>query len=242
MPDLDRLLGGGLSHGTSALIMGPAGTGKSTLAGSYLRAGADQRRHGIAYLFEETQQTFLDRMAGMSMDLQASIDAGLVGLRQVDGVELSPSQFAGRVRDDVEHREAELVVIDSVNGYQKTARDERLLLLQLQELLKYLAEKGVLTILVIAQQGTIGVVQSPLDVSYIADTVILLRVFETNGAVKKAISVVKHRKSNHEETIRELQLTGGGIRIGKVLREFRGVLTGFPEYKGTSEDILDQAQ
>jgi circadian clock protein KaiC len=240
--DLDRLLGGGLSHGTSTLIMGPAGAGKSTLAGGYLRAIAEQRKRGIAYLFEETQQTYLDRMAGMSMDLQPSIAAGLVGLHQVDGVELSPSQFAGQVRDDVERRGTDLVVIDSVNGYQKTARDDRLLILQLQELLKYLAEKGVLTILTVSQQGTIGVVHSPLDVSYIADTVVLLRLFEANGAVKKAISVVKHRKSAHEETIRELQLTAEGIRIGKVLREFRGVLTGFPEYKGPSEDILDESK
>ena len=240
--ELDRLLGSGLYHGTSALIMGPPGTGKSTLAGSYLRAIAEQHKRGIAYVFEETRQTFLDRMAGMRVDLQASMDAGLVELRQLDGAELSPGEFAATLRDDVEKRGTELVIIDSLNGYLKTARDERLLLLQLQELLKYLAERGVLTILVIAQQGTLGVMLSPLDVSYISDTVILLRLFEINGAVKKAISVGKHRKGSHEETIREFQLTAEGVRIGKVLRQFRGILTGFPEYKGPGEDILDQAQ
>jgi circadian clock protein KaiC len=240
--DFDRLLGSGLNLGTSALIMGPPGTGKSTLAGSYLRAVAEQRKRGIAYLFEETRQTYLDRMAGMGMDLQASMDAGLVELHQLDVAEWSPGQFAAQLRDDVENRGTELVIIDSLNGYQKTSRDDRLLLLQLQEVLKYLDEKGVLTILVIAQEGMIGVVQSPFEVSYVADTVIVLRLFETNGAVKKAISVVKHRKSSHEETIRELQLTAEGIRIGKVLRQFRGILTGFPEYKGPTEDILDQSE
>ena len=238
--ELDRLLGGGLSRGTSTLIMGPAGTGKSTLAGSYLRAVADQRKHGVAYLFEETRQTFMDRMAGLSMDMQERVDAGLVQVHQIDPAEMSPGEFADQVRNDVEERKTEVVVIDSLNGYLNSTRNERFLLVQLQELLRYLAEKGVLTILVVAQQGTIGMMQSPIDVSYIADTLILLRFFENNGAVKKAVSVVKHRKSAHEETIRELQLTAEGIRIGEVLQQFRGVLTGFPEYRGPREKLLDQ--
>jgi circadian clock protein KaiC len=240
--ELDRLLGGGLNRGTSTLIMGPAGTGKSTLAASYLRAIAAHGKRGIAYLFEETRQTFMDRMAGMSMDMQEPVDAGLVQVRQIDPVELSPGEFVAQARNDVENRKTEVVVLDSLNGYLNSGREGRVLLLQTQELLKYLAEKGVLTILIVAQQGPMGAMQSSLDVSYIADTLIVLRYFENNGAVKKAVSVVKHRKGNHEKTIRELQLTPEGVRIGEVLQQFHGVLTGFPEYRGAREDLLDQTQ
>ncbi len=240
--ELDQLLGGGLSRGTSTLIMGPAGTGKSTLASSYLRAIAGQGKNGVAYLFEETRQTFMDRSAGLGMDMQEPVDAGLVQVYQIDSVELSPGAFVAQVRDDVENRKTEVVVIDSLNGYLNSGQDQRTLLLQLQELLKYLAEKGVLTILVFAQQGTIAAMPSSIDVSYIADTLIILRYFENDGAVKKALAVVKHRKGDHEKTIRELQLTTEGVRIGDVLQQFRGVLTGIPEYRGRREDLLDQAQ
>jgi circadian clock protein KaiC len=240
--ELDRLLGGGLCLGTSALITGPAGSGKSTLASSYLRAVADQQKYGVAYIFEESRQTYMDRMAGMSMDMQASVDAGFVQLRQIDPAELSPGEIADMVRNDVETRRAEVVVIDSLNGYLSAMPNERFLLVQLQELLRYLSEKGVLTILVAADQGTIGSTQARVDVSYIADTLILLRFFESNGSVNKAVSVIKHRKSAHEETIRELRLTAEGIRIGGVLQQFRAVLTGFPDYRGPLEDLIEQTQ
>jgi circadian clock protein KaiC len=237
--ELDQLLGGGLCRSTSALFMGPAGTGKSTLAGSYLRAIAAEGKSGVAYLFEETRRTFLDRSAALGMDMREPVAAGLVRVHQIDAAALSPGEFVSRVRDDVETRKSEVVVIDSMNGYLNSGQDQRTLLLHLQELLKYLAEKGVLAILVFAQQGTISAMPSSIDVSYIADTLIVLRYFENDGAVKKAVSVVKHRAGDHEKTIRELQLTGEGVRIGGVLEQFRGVLTGIPQYRGPREDLLD---
>jgi circadian clock protein KaiC len=237
--ELDDLLGGGLCLGTSALFMGPAGTGKSTLAGSYLGAIAAQGKSGVAYLFEEMRRTYLDRCAALGIDMREAIAAGLVRVHQIDAAALSPGEFVSRVRDDVETRKSEVVVIDSMNGYLNSGGDQRTLLLNLKELLKYLAEKGVLAILVFAQQGTISTMPSSIDVSYIADTLIVLRYFENDGAVKKAVSVVKHRAGDHEKTIRELQLTGEGVRIGGVLEQFRGVLTGIPQYRGTREDLLD---
>ena len=231
--ELDLLLGSGLCRGTSTLITGSAGTGKSTLASSYLAAIAHQGKCGIAYLFEESPQTLIDRMAGLKIDIQGPIDAGLVTLRQFDPAELSPGELADQIRNDVENRGVEVVIIDSLNGYLNSLPNDRFLLVQLHEMLTYLAQHGVVTILILAQQGTIGPTQASVDASYLADTMLLVRFFESNGAIKKAISVIKHRKSAHEETIRELRLTPEGIRIGDVLHNFRGVLTGFPEYLGS---------
>lgn len=236
---LDDLLGGGLSSGTSTLITGPAGSGKSCVAGSFLRAAAQQGHYATAYVFEETRQTYLDRMAGINMDLADYVDSGRVAVHQVDPAELSPGELASRLRAEVEERHAKVVVIDSLSGYVNALPNEQFLLTQLHEVLNYLSEYGVLTILIAAQTGTIGPVQSTADVSYLADTLVLLRFFEHRGALKKAISVVKHRKSAHEETIRELQISGEGIRIGQALTAFRGVLTGTPEYLGQSGDLMD---
>jgi circadian clock protein KaiC len=240
--ELDLLLGRGLCRGTSTLIMGSAGTGKSTLAGSYLAAVARQGKCGIGYLFEEDRQTLIDRMAGLSMDIQGALDAGLVTLRQLDPAELSPGEFAHLIRNDVESRGVEVVVIDSLNGYLNSMPNDRFLLVQLHEMLSYLAGKGVVTIMILAQQGTVGQTQASIEASYLADTVLLLRFFESSGAIKKAVSVIKHRKSAHEETIRELRLTPEGIRIGEVLRNFRGILTGFPEYLGSAGDLVDPSK
>ncbi len=236
---MDALLGGGLSSGTSTLITGPAGSGKSCLAAAFLRAAGGQGLYATAYIFEETRQTYLDRMAGISMDLDPHIDQGRVAVHQVDPAELSPGELAARIRAEVEEKQAKVVVIDSLSGYVNALPNERFLLTQLHELLNYLAEYGVVTILVAAQKGTIGPVETSSDASYLADTLILLRFFESDGALKKAISVVKHRKSSHEDTIREMQITREGIRIGEVLAGFRGVLTGTPEYLGKTEDLLD---
>ncbi len=238
--ELDALLGGGLSTGASALITGPAGSGKSCLAAAYLRAAAQQGYYATAYIFEETRQTFLDRMAGINMDLSAYIDAGLVAVHQVDPAELSPGEMAARLRKEVEEKNAKVVIIDSLSGYINALPNERFLLTQMHETLSYLAEYGVVTILIAAQKGTIGPIESDSDASYLADTLILLRFFESGGALRKAISVVKHRKSSHENTIREIQITPEGIRIGKVLSAFRGVLSGNPEYLGRSDDLLNQ--
>lgn len=239
IPALDTLLGGGLSSGTSSLITGPAGSGKSCLAGSYLRAAAQQGRYATAYIFEETRQTFLDRMAGINMDLGRYLDDGLVAVHQVDPAEMSPGELAARIRAEVEGKQAKVVIIDSLRGYVNALPNERFLQAQLHELLSYLAEYGVITILVAAQRGTIGPIEAGSDASYLADTLILLRFFEIRGSLKKAISVVKHRKSFHEGTIREMQITPEGLRIGEVLSGFRGVLSGIPEYLGESEGLLD---
>lgn len=236
--ELDALLGGGLSSGTSILITGPAGSGKSCLAAAYLRAAAQQGHYATACIFEETRRTFLDRMAGISMDLSEYVDAGKIAVHQVDPAELSPGELAARIRVDVEEKDAKVVVLDSLSGYVNALPNERFLLSQLHELLSYLAEYNVITILIAAQKGTIGPVETSSDASYLADTLILLRFFESLGSLKKAVSVVKHRKSSHEDTIRELQITSEGIRIGEVLTAFRGVLTGVPEYLGKSEDLI----
>jgi circadian clock protein KaiC len=236
--ELDALLGGGLSSGTSTLITGPAGCGKSCLAGSFLRAAAQQGHYATTYVFEETRQTYLDRMAGINMDLAEYVASGRAAIHQVDPAELSPGELASRIRAEVEGKHARVVVIDSLSGYVNALPNEQFLLTQLHEMLNYLSEYGVLTILIAAQSGTIGPVQTTADVSYLADTLMLLRFFEYRGALKKAISVVKHRKSAHEETIRELQITGRGVRIGQVLTAFRGVLTGTPEYLGRSDELI----
>lgn len=237
--ELDALLGGGLSTGTSTLITGPAGAGKSCLAAAYLRAAAQQGHYATAYIFEETRQTYLDRMAGIDMDLAEYLDAGLIGVHQVDPAELSPGEMASRLRSEVEEKKAKVVIIDSLSGYINALPNERFLLAQMHETLSYLAEYGVVTILIAAQKGTIGPIESDSDASYLADTLILLRFFESGGALKKAISVVKHRKSSHEDTIREMQIRPDGIRIGRVLNAFRGVLSGNPQYLGKSEDLFD---
>ena len=239
VPELDALLGGGLSSGTSTLVTGPAGCGKSCLAGSYLRAAAEQGNFAAAYIFEETRQTYLDRMAGIGLDLAPQLAAGHIAINQVDPAEISPGELAWRIRCDVEDRHARVVIIDSLSGYINALPNEQFLLTQLHEMLNYLAEYGVLTILIAAQTGTIGPIQTTADVSYLADTLILLRFFEHQGALRKAISVVKHRKSAHEETIREMQITSRGILIGRMLRAFRGVLTGTPEYIGSAKDLLE---
>ena len=238
LAELDALLGGGLSSGTSTLITGPAGVGKSCLAASYLRAAAQQGFYATAYIFEETRQTFLDRMAGINMDVAQFIHSGLAAVHQIDPAELSPDEMAWRIRRDVEEKHAKVVIIDSLNGYINALPNERFLLSQLHELLSYLAEFGVVTILVSAQKGTIGPIATDSDASYLADTLILLRFFENRGALKKAVSVIKHRKSSHENTIREMQITAKGIRVGQVLSAFRGVLSGNPEYIGESDELI----
>ncbi|HVW86320.1 MAG TPA: ATPase domain-containing protein [Bryobacteraceae bacterium] len=240
--ELDLLLGGGLSGGTSTLITGPAGSGKSSLSGTYLLAAARRGQRGKAYIFEETRQMFLDRMAGLGMDLTEYVSSGQIAIQQVDPAELSPGEFTHGLREDVERDRVDLLVVDSLQGYLNAMPNERFLLVQLHEVLAYLAESGVLTIMVAAQHGMIGPMQSTLDISYLADTVILLRFFESGGALKKAISVVKHRLTAHEKTIREFELTPHGLRFGPVLREFRGVLTGVPEYLGNTESLLDPEQ
>jgi len=200
--ELDTLRGGGLYAGTSTLVMGPAGTGKSTVAGTYLLSANRQGLHAAAYIFEETRHTYLERMSAIGIGLQPEAEEGLLTIQQIDPAELSPGQFIQHIRDEVEQRAARVIVIDSLIGYLTAMPNERYLLLQFHELLSYLAERAVVSIIVAAQHGLIGAIQAPIDVSYLADSVILTRFFEAHGAIKKAVSVVKNRKAAHEETIR----------------------------------------
>ena len=234
--ELDSLLGGGLDRGTSTLILGPAGSGKSTLAAQFAAASATRGELTAAFVFDELKETFIARAAKTGLDVQSFMNADLLTVQQVDPAELSPGQFAHTVRDAVDRNNAKIVIIDSLNGYLNAMPDERFLTIQLHELLTYLNQKGVATILVMAQHGFLGSsMGTPVDVSYLADTVMMLRYFESEGAVRRAISVIKKRSGPHEHTIRELNITAEGIRIGSPLSQFRGVLTGVPIYAGSDE-------
>lgn len=236
---MDELLGGGLDRGTSTLILGPAGCGKTTLCSQYLLAALDRGEAVSLVLFEESCEGFLQRVSGMGMNFDRHVESGLLELRQIDPAELSPGEFSNRICDSVESRNARIVVIDSLNGYLNAMPSERFLLIQMHELLMYLGKRGVVTILVMAQHGMMGAaMQTPVDVSFLADTVILLRYFEAMGEVRQAISVVKKRRSGHERTIRELHLGSTGITVGVPLRDFQGVLTGVPRYRGAEGPLI----
>lgn len=225
---LDTLLGGGLARGTSTLIMGPAGTGKSSLANQYARA-ALARGHPVAFfLFDESIATFAERSAGLGFDVAPMIESGTLIVRQVDPAELSPGEFAHVVQQCVEEKGARIVIIDSLNGYLQSMPSERLLTLHLHELLNYLGLKGVTTIMLMAQHGLLESFEVPVDTSYLADAVVLLRFYEAAGRVRTAISVMKKRTGRHERTIRDMTLSDGGITIGEPIEHFQGVLTGTP--------------
>ncbi len=231
IPALDRLLGGGIEEGSSTLIVGPAGTGKSTLAAHFAAAAAARGQRAAIFIFDESPATLVSRCDSLNIDLQGHVQDERVIVRQVDPGELSPGEFTHAVREVVEEQQARIVVIDSLNGYLNAMPQERHLTIQLHELLMYLGQKGVATILIGAHQGLIGSqMQTPVDASYLADAIILLRYFEHEGEVRQAISVVKKRGSRHERTLREFSLDGPGILVGETLREFRGVLTGVPIY------------
>jgi circadian clock protein KaiC len=230
---LDSLLGGGLDRGTSTLLIGPAGSGKSTLAAQYAAAAARRGERASLFIFDEIRETYIARAAGLGTDIQAYVDDGLITLRQVDPAEMTPGQFAHSVRSCVDREGARVVVIDSLNGYLHSMPEERFLTIQMHELLTYLNQQGVVTMLIMAQHGFLGsAMETPVDVSYLADTVLMLRYFETGGELRRAVSVVKKRTGAHEHSIRELTISPGGLHVGEPLREFRGVLTGVPLYDG----------
>jgi len=239
--ELDIMLGGGLDRGSNLLLLGPAGCGKSSLATCFLAAAARRREKSVVWAFEETRNIFLDRAKGLGMDLQPFIDQKLITAHQVDPANITPGELAQRVRDDVEGHGARLVVIDSLTGYLNAMPSEEHLHLHLHELLAYLNQHGVVTIMTLAQHGMFGAMRST-DISYIADSVVMLRFFEAFGAVKKAISVVKKRTGGHEDTIREFSLVGGKVRVGAALSTFQGVLSGTPRFHGKTEDILGKPQ
>ncbi len=226
---IDALLGGGLSRGSSNLFMGPPGSGKSTLALHFALAAAARGERTQIYSFDESLGTMRARAEGLKLGLTSLMDAGLVGATQIDPAELSPGQLNALVRTAVEADGVKIILLDSLNGYLQSMGDERALSLQLHELLTYLNQQGVVTILILAQHGLIGHMQTPVDVTYLADTVMMFRYFEAEGAVHKAISVVKKRTGSHEGTIRELFIKDTGISVGPPLENFRGVLSGTPE-------------
>jgi circadian clock protein KaiC len=226
---IDALLGGGLARGTSSLFMGPPGCGKSTLALHFALAAAARGEHTAIYSFDESLGTMHARAEGLKMGLTKLVDDKLIATTQIDPAELSPGQLNSLVRHAVEEENARLILIDSLNGYLQSMSDERALSLQLHELLTYLNQQGVVTILILAQHGLIGYMQTPVDVTYLADTVVTLRYFEAQGAVHKALSVVKKRTGRHEGTIRELRIADTGVTVGAPLENFRGVLSGTPE-------------
>jgi circadian clock protein KaiC len=225
---LDDLLGGGLARGTSNLFTGPPGTGQSTLALKYAIAAARRGEKVLCFTFDESLNVLYDRARGLNLGLEEFVKKGLINIIKVDPAELSPGELACCVQTAVEKDKVRFVYLDSLNGYVHAMGDERFLNLQLHELLTYLNQQGVVTILVLAPQGMLGQMQSPIDLTYLADTVLALRFFEAKGAVHKAISVIKKRTGNHEKTIRELTLSPEGVHVGPPLEEFRGVLTGVP--------------
>lgn len=239
---LDTMLGGGLDRGTSTLLLGPAGVGKSTIALQYVLAAAARGERGAIFTFDEGLHTVAQRADSLGMPLQRYIEEGLVSLRRVDPGELTPGQFAHMVRTGVEQSGVRVVVIDSLNAFLAAMAEERLVVIQLHELLTYLAQQGVVTLMVVAQGGLLGSnMDSPVEVSYISDTVILLRYFEHCGRVRKALSVLKKRTGAHEATVRELRIDGSGLELSAPLQQFQAVLTGRPVYVGKADDLLEQS-
>ena len=228
---LDELVGGGLDYGTSTLILGPSGSGKSTLALQYVHAGLARGGKALFVGFDETSRIFRHRAAGLGMPLDEQVANGSFHFRQVDPAELSPGELSAIVRAHVEAG-ADIVVIDSLSGYQHAMAEEQHMLLQMHEILTYLNQQGVLTFLVLAQTGMVGHMQSPIDLTYLSDNVLLLRFFEAGGEIRRALSVVKKRTGAHENTIREFRIDGGGLQVGPKLDGFRGVLTGTPTFEG----------
>ena len=239
--ELDKLLGGGLERGTNALLIGAAGVGKSSLALTYAIAGAERGEHVVYYAFDEGRGTLQARARTIGLGLEEALASGALRFQQIDPAELSPGEFAANVRGSVEKDRARIIVIDSLNGYLNAMPDGRFLILQMHELLSYLGQQGVLCILVLAQHGLIGPMDTPLDISYLSDAVVMLRYFEFAGQVRRALSIVKKRSGRHEHTIREFQLTPNGIQLGPPLVNFTGVFSGTPRYTGDSGPLLGES-
>ena len=237
VPGLDALLGGGLDLGTSNLIIGPAGTGKTVIATAFAVAAAARGERVEIFTFDETRGVFLARARLLGQDLLKHLDSGLLGLHQLDPAELSPGEFAHRVREGV-RQGVKLVVIDSVNGYLAAMPDERHLGLHLHELCAFCSQSGAVLLMLAEQTGVIGVVQNQVDVTYLADTVVMMRHFEASGEIRQAISMVKKRSGFHERSIREMRIDSQGLRVGEPLHSFRGVLTGTPVYEGRGDQMM----
>ncbi len=240
--EFDDLLGGGLERGSSTLLIGPAGTGKSLFALQFVDAAVKRGEKAAIFIFDEELGLLFTRTKSMGIDLEKMSDEGLIHIEQLDAAELSPGEFAQRVRDRVASYDAKTVVIDSINGYQASMPQENALILHMHELLQYLNRQGANTFLTVAQHGLVGDMKSPVDVTYLADSVILLRYFEALGKVRRAISVVKKRTGRHEETIREFRITNTGLTLGGPLSGFQGVLRGVPTFVGEKQPLLQMPE
>jgi len=227
---LDLLLGGGLDRGTSNMFMGPPGSGKSTLAAKFALEAANRGEKVLMFIFDETLQTLVSRAANLGMDLASHIKSETVVIEQINPAEISPGEMANKIRNSVTKGGTRMVIIDSINGYLNAMPEEHYLTLQLHELLAFLNHQGVITIMVLAQQGIVGNMHSTVDLTYLADTVVLFRYFEIRGAVKQAISIIKKRSGNHERTIREIKVSKNGIEVGEALTKLQGVLNGIPSF------------
>ena len=236
--ELDAILGGGLSRGTSTLIAGPSGAGKSTLALGYLWAALEAGEPALIISFDETTSILLQRAKGIGFDLEPHVKTGRLYIEQIDSANVSPGEFAGRERDAVEQGGVKVVVIDSLTGYLNAMPEQPFIVLQMHELLTYLNQQGVVTILILAQHGMVGQMVSPVDLTYLSDAVVLLRFFEAEGRIRRALSVIKRRTGAHEGTIREFRIDSRGLRVGPPLEQFRGVLTGVPTFEGLHGSLL----
>jgi len=237
---LDQLLGNGIEAGSSTLILGPAGTGKSLIAIVFVVAAIARGEKAALFVFDEELGLLFARMKGLGIDLAAMQASGSLFIDQVDAAELSPGEFAHRVRKRVDEDQIKTVVIDSLNGYQAAMPEENSLILHMHELLQYLNRQGAATFMTVAQHGLVGDMKAPVDVTYLADTVILLRYFEALGTVRRAMSVIKKRTGAHESTIREFRIGNDGLSIGEPLSEFQGVLRGVPTYLGEGKPLLEE--
>ena len=237
--ELDALLGGGLARGTNTLLMGPSGVGKTTTAIRCILAALERGETCAYFLFDEGLATLLSRASAMAMDLEPFIDSGHLKIRQIDPAEISPGEFSSWVREAVIDLGASYVAIDSLNAYLQAMPGEKFLLLQMHELLTYLNQSGIATLLVLGQHGLVGEIRSDVDLSYLSDAIVLFRLFEAKGELLTAVSVVKSRASAHERTIRQLRLGPTGVRVGEALVDFQGVLAGVATYSG-SQAMLPQ--
>lgn len=236
--EFDALLGGGLIPGTSTLLTGPAGVGKTTASVQCMVAALKRGDNAAYFLFDERLPTLMKRSASLGMDLAPYIANGQLELRAIDPAEMSPGEFAGAVRAAVEENGAKVVVVDSLNAYLQAMPNEQFLVLQMHEMLTYLGLKGVVTLLILGLHGVMGDIRSDVDLSYLSDTVVQLRYFEAHGEVRQAISVIKTRTARHERTIREFQIGSSGLHVGEPLRQFQGVLTGVPTFSGEGNTLM----
>ena len=238
---LDTLLRGGLARGTTTLLMGPSGTGKSSIALAYLYRALASGEPGYLAVFDETRRISVERAAGLGMPLDGFVKDGLLKIDQIDPAELSPGELASRIQQAVEQHGAKVVIIDSLTGYLNAMPEEQYLVLQMHEISTYLNQKGVTTILILANHGLVGQMTVSVDLTYLSDTVILLRYFEAFGRIRRAVSVVKKRVGAHEDAIREFTLSAKGLTVGEALTDFSGVLTGVPTYHGSKSKLMSKA-